>query len=205
MVTSTVPATRPLSPYRLPPWKRALDLVLGGTLAILSSPLLLLCWAAVRLTSRGPALYWSERVGKNNRLFSMPKFRTMHLNTPQMATHLLPQPELHLTPIGALLRKSSLDELPQLISVWRGDLSLVGPRPALFNQDDLVALRARYGVDRLLPGISGWAQVNGRDELGIPVIVCYDAEYMAGQSLLLDLKILALTLWRVLKAEGVQH
>jgi O-antigen biosynthesis protein WbqP len=129
----------------------------------------------------------------------------MRLNTPQMATHLLPQPELHLTPIGSLLRRSSLDELPQLISVWRGDLSLVGPRPALFNQDDLIALRTGCGVDRLLPGITGWAQINGRDELAIPVKVGYDAEYMGGQSLLLDLKILALTLWRVLKAEGVRH
>ncbi len=205
MVTTTVPTTRALSPYRLPAWKRVLDLVLGGTLAILSSPLLLLCWAAVRLTSNGPALHWSERVGKDNRLFRMPKFRTMRLNTPQLATHLLPQPKLHLTPIGALLRRSSLDELPQLISVWRGDLSLVGPRPALFNQDDLVALRTRHGIDRLLPGITGWAQVNGRDELEIPVKVGYDAEYMAAHSPLLDLKILALTLWRVLKAEGVRH
>ncbi len=205
MVTTTIPAARALSAYRLPAWKRALDLVLGGTVAVLSIPLSLLCWAAVRLTSEGPALHWSERVGKDNRLFSMPKFRTMRLNTPQMATHLLSQPERHLTPIGALLRRSSLDELPQLISVWRGDLSLVGPRPALFNQDDLVALRTRLGVDRLLPGITGWAQVNGRDQLEIPVKVGYDAEYMAAQSLLLDLKILALTLWRVLRAEGVQH
>ncbi|MGA2422862.1 MAG: sugar transferase [Terriglobales bacterium] len=204
-VTTNPTLTPTLSPYRLPAWKRGMDLFLGGMVAILSSPCFLLCWAAVRSTSPGPALHWSERVGKDNHLFAMPKFRTMRLDTPQMATHLLPQAERYLTPIGALLRRTSLDELPQLISVWRGDLSLVGPRPALFNQDDLVALRTRCGVDRLVPGITGWAQVNGRDELEIPVKVGYDAEYMAGQSPLLDLKILMLTLWRVLTGEGVQH
>ncbi|MBZ5654393.1 MAG: sugar transferase [Acidobacteriia bacterium] len=182
-----------------------MDLVLGGILLLLFSPLLLLCWAVVRLTSPGPTLHWSERVGKDNRLFDMPKFRTMRVNTPQVATHLLQRPERYLTPIGALLRKTSLDELPQLVSVWRGDLSLVGPRPALFNQHDLVALRTRYGVHRLVPGITGWAQVNGRDELEIPIKVQYDAEYMQEQSPSFDLKILMLTLWRVLKAEGVQH
>jgi len=139
-----------LAEYRLPAWKRGMDLFLGGILLILSSPLLLLCWAAVRLTSPGPALHWSRRVGRDNRLFAMPKFRTMRVNAPQVATHLLQQAERYLTPIGALLRKTSLDELPQLASVWRGDLSLVGPRPALFNQDDLVALRTRHGVDRLV-------------------------------------------------------
>lgn len=205
MGTTTVASSPSLSARRLPAWKRSIDLVLGGTLLILSSPLFLLCWAAVRLTSPGPALYWSERVGKDNRLFVMPKFRTMRVDAPQVATHLLQRPERYLTPIGALLRKTSLDELPQLVSVWSGDLSLVGPRPALFNQDDLVALRTAYGVHRLVPGITGWAQVNGRDGLAIPLKVRYDAEYMAAQSLLLDLKILALTLWRVLKAEGVQH
>lgn len=194
-----------LSAYRLPAWKRGMDLVLGGILLLLFSPLLLLCWAVVRLTSPGPTLHWSERVGKDNRLFDMPKFRTMRVNTPQVATHLLQRPERYLTPIGALLRKTSLDELPQLVSVWRGDLSLVGPRPALFNQHDLVALRTRYGVHRLVPGITGWAQVNGRDELEIPIKVQYDAEYMQEQSPSFDLKILMLTLWRVLKAEGVQH
>jgi len=201
MVTTTLG----LSAYRLPAWKRGMDLVLGGTLALLASPLLALCWAAVRLTSPGPALHWSERVGKDNRLFLMPKFRTMRVNTPQVATHLMRLPELYLTPIGALLRKTSLDELPQLVSVWRGDLTLVGPRPALFNQDDLVALRTRHGVHRLVPGITGWAQVNGRDELEIPVKVRYDADYMAAQSLALDLNILARTVWRVIKGEGVQH
>jgi O-antigen biosynthesis protein WbqP len=197
--------TLDLSAYRLPVWKRGMDLVLGGTLVILFSPLLLLCWAAVRLTSPGPALHWSRRVGKANRLFDMPKFRTMRVNTPQVATHLLQEPERYLTPIGALLRKSSLDELPQLVSVWRGDLTLVGPRPALFNQDDLVTLRTRQGVHRLVPGITGWAQINGRDDLEIPVKVRYDVEYMEAQSLLMDLKILRLTLWRVIKAKGVQH
>lgn len=182
-----------------------MDLMLGGTLLIMSSPLFLLCWAAIRLTCSGPALHWSERVGKDNTVVLMPKFRTMRVDTPQVATHLLQQPERYLTPIGAWLRKTSLDELPQLVSVWRGDLSLVGPRPALFNQDDLVALRTARGVHLLVPGITGWAQVNGRDQLEIPLKVRYDAEYMAAQSFCLDLKILALTLWRVLKAEGVQH
>jgi O-antigen biosynthesis protein WbqP len=209
MVTTPVPArgatAAALSAYTLPAWKRGLDLVLGGMLALLGSPLLVLCWAAVRMTSPGPALHWSERVGKDNRLFAMPKFRTMRLDTPQVATHLLRQPERYLTPIGAWLRKTSLDELPQLLSVWRGDLSLVGPRPALFNQDDLIALRTQCGVHCLIPGITGWAQVNGRDQLEIPIKVRYDAEYMAAQSLPFDLKVIALTLWRVMKADGVQH
>jgi O-antigen biosynthesis protein WbqP len=201
MVTTAVS----LSEYRLPAWKRSMDLLLGGALMILLSPLLMLCWAAVRLTSSGPALHWSRRVGKDNRLFDMPKFRTMCVSAPQVATHLLEQPERYLTPIGALLRKTSLDELPQLLSVCWGELSLVGPRPALFNQGDLIALRTIYGVHRLLPGITGWAQVNGRDDLEIPLKVGYDAEYMDAQSLFLDLKIVTLTLWRVIRAEGVRH
>lgn len=182
-----------------------MDLVLGGMLLILSSPLFALCWAAVRLTSPGPALHRSRRVGKDNRIFVMPKFRTMRVGTPQVATHLLQEAERFLTPVGALLRKTSLDELPQLVSVWRGDLSLVGPRPALFNQDDLVALRTGHGVHRLVPGITGWAQVHGRDQLDIPQKVHYDSEYMAAQSLLLDLRIITLTLWRVINADGVRH
>lgn len=190
---------------RLPAWKRGLDLIFGGVLLILSSPLFALCWAAVRLTSPGPTLHWSERVGRNNRRFRMPKFRTMRVETPQVATHLMREPGRYLTPVGALLRKTSLDELPQLISVCKGDLSLVGPRPALFNQDDLIFLRTQCGVHRLLPGITGWAQVNGRDELEIPRKVQFDAEYMAMQSFALDLKIIGLTLWRVLRAEGVRH
>ena len=189
----------------MPAWKRAIDLIFGGTLFILCSPLLLLCWMAVRFTSPGPALHWSERVGRNNRLFQMPKFRTMRAHTPQLATHLLQQPQRYLTPIGGWLRRTSLDELPQLASVCQGNLSLVGPRPALFNQDDLVALRPRHGVHRLVPGITGWAQINGRDELDILMKVRYDTEYAAAQSLGLDLKIMALTLWRVLRSEGVQH
>jgi O-antigen biosynthesis protein WbqP len=193
------------SPYRIPAWKRTMDLLIGITSGALCGPLFLLCWAAVRLTSPGPALHWSRRVGKDNHLFRMPKFRTMRIDTPQLATHLLRQPGLYLTPIGALLRKSSLDELPQLYSVCRGDLSLVGPRPALFNQSDLVLLRTLRGVHRLVPGITGWAQVNGRDELEIPRKVGYDAEYMRAQSLALDCKILVLTFWRVLQADGVRH
>jgi O-antigen biosynthesis protein WbqP len=194
-----------LPDYRLPAWKRTLDLILGASLLLVASPLFLLCWAAVRLTSPGAALYWSERVGKDNRLFLMPKFRTMRRDTPQVATHLLRHPERYLTPIGTLLRQSSLDELPQLLSVCRGELSLVGPRPALFNQDDLIALRTRYGVHRLVPGITGWAQINGRDELAISSKVQYDVEYMRAQSFPFDIKIMGLTLWQVLKAEGVQH
>jgi O-antigen biosynthesis protein WbqP len=205
MVTTLITTTSPLAAYRLPVWKRSMDMGLGTMLLILTSPLFLLCWAAVRLTSPGPALHWSQRVGKNNHLFLMPKFRTMRVDTPQVATHLLQQPERYLSPVGALLRKMSLDELPQLVSVCTGNLSLVGPRPALFNQDDLVALRSIHGVHRLVPGITGWAQVNGRDELEIPFKVRYDAEYMMAQSPLLDLKILALTLWRVIKGEGIHH
>jgi len=195
----------PPSDYHLPAWKRAFDLLFAGVLLVLSSPLLLLCWAAVRSTSRGPALHWSERIGKDNRRFLMPKFRTMRIDAPQVATHLLHRPERYLTPVGALLRKTSLDELPQLASVCKGDLSLVGPRPALFNQDDLVALRTQRGIHRLVPGITGWAQVNGRDDLEIPRKVAFDAEYLTAQSFRLDVKIIALPLWRVLRAEGVQH
>jgi O-antigen biosynthesis protein WbqP len=194
-----------LSAYRLPPWKRTMDLFLSGILLILCAPLFVLCWAAIRSTSAGRTLHWSRRVGQDNRLFDMPKFRTMRHDAPQVATHLFEQPERYLTPIGAVLRKTSLDELPQLISVWKGDLTLVGPRPALFNQHDLIALRTLHGVHRLLPGITGWAQVNGRDDLPIARKVAYDAEYMEAQCFCLDLKIMMLTLWRVLKAEGVRH
>lgn len=198
-------ATLDFSLYKQPRWKRASDLVLGAGFLVMAGPILLLCWLAIRLTSPGPALHWSRRVGKDNRIFLMPKFRTMRIDTPQLATHLLKDPERYLTPVGRFLRKTSLDELPQLASVLKGDLSLVGPRPALFNQDDLVALRARVGVHRLVPGITGWAQINGRDELEIPVKVRYDAEYMQSQSFIFDMKILAATLLKVLKADGVQH
>ena len=159
----------------------------------------------VRLTSIGPVLYWSDRVGRNNHIFKMPKFRTMLINTPAVATHLLSDPKQYLTPIGSFLRKSSLDELPQLWSIIKGDMSFVGPRPALFNQDDLVALRTQYGVDKLLPGLTGWAQINGRDELPIPVKVKLDVEYLHKQSFLLDVKIIFLTFLKVLRRDGIQH
>jgi O-antigen biosynthesis protein WbqP len=159
----------------------------------------------VKLTSKGPVLYWSDRIRKDNIVFKMPKFRTMNLNTPDVATHLLQTPDAYLTPLGPVLRKFSLDELPQLWSVLRGDMSFVGPRPALFNQDDLIALRTEKGIHKLIPGITGWAQVNGRDDLPIPVKVEYDAYYLKNRSLFLDVKILMMTLFKVLKREGVQH
>jgi O-antigen biosynthesis protein WbqP len=159
----------------------------------------------VRITSVGPVIYWSDRVGRNNKIFKMPKFRTMRVDTPAVATHLLANPDQFLTPIGSFLRKSSLDELPQLWSILHGDMSFVGPRPALFNQDDLIALRTQYGVHKLVPGLTGWAQVNGRDELPIPEKVKLDAEYMQQQSFFTDIKIIFLTFVKVLRSEGVQH
>ncbi|MBT0571756.1 sugar transferase [Curvibacter sp. CHRR-16] len=185
--------------------KRALDLFLALLLTgCLVVPVVVLA-LAVRLTSPGPVLYWSDRVGRNNRIFKMPKFRSMRINTPAVATHLLSNPEQWLTPIGSFLRKSSLDELPQLWSILKGDMSFVGPRPALFNQDDLIALRTEKGVHKLVPGLTGWAQVNGRDELPIPQKVQLDAEYLRKQSLLLDLKILWMTAVKVLYRDGVSH
>ena len=160
---------------------------------------------AVRLTSAGPALYWSNRVGRNNQIFRMPKFRSMRVGTPAVATHLLADPKTHLTPIGSFLRKSSLDELPQLWSILTGDMSFVGPRPALFNQDDLISLRTECGVHQLVPGLTGWAQVNGRDELPIPQKVALDAEYLKKKSFWLDIKILWLTFIKVLRSDGVTH
>jgi O-antigen biosynthesis protein WbqP len=160
---------------------------------------------AVRVTSKGNILYWSDRVGKDNKIFKMPKFRTMLINTPDVATHLLKNPDVYLTPIGKFLRQSSLDELPQLLSVLRGDMSFVGPRPALFNQDDLIALRNKNNVDILLPGITGWAQVNGRDELSIPDKVTLDVEYLNQQSFRFDIKILWMTFIKVLRRDGVNH
>ena len=159
----------------------------------------------VRLTSPGPALYWSDRVGRHNRIFRMPKFRSMRIDTPAVATHLLQKPDQWLTPVGSFLRKSSLDELPQLWSILKGDMSFVGPRPALFNQDDLIAFRTEKGVHELVPGLTGWAQVNGRDELPIPQKVALDAEYLRRQSLLFDLKILWMTALKVLARDGVSH
>jgi len=159
----------------------------------------------VRLTSTGPALYWSDRVGRNNKIFKMPKFRSMRVGTPAVATHLLTDAQSHLTPVGNFLRKSSLDELPQLWSIIRGDMSFVGPRPALFNQQDLIALRTQYGVEKILPGLTGWAQVNGRDELPIPEKVKLDVQYMQLQSLPLDVKIIFLTFLKVIRRDGITH
>ena len=185
--------------------KRLIDLVLAlAAFAILLIPMALVA-LAVRVTSPGPALYWSDRVGRNNRIFKMPKFRSMRIDTPAVATHLLQDPKQYLTPIGAFLRKSSLDELPQLLSILKGDMSFVGPRPALFNQDDLVALRTACGVHELNPGLTGWAQINGRDELPIPEKVALDEHYLRHQSFWFDLKILFLTFWRVVNSHGVSH
>ncbi len=185
--------------------KRIFDLCLAGFAALFLLLPFLVIWLMVRLTSTGPALYWSDRVGRNNKIFKMPKFRSMRVDTPAVATHLLGNPEQFLTPIGSFLRKSSLDELPQLWSIINGDMSFVGPRPALFNQDDLIALRTQYGVHHLVPGLTGWAQINGRDELPIPEKVKLDVEYMQQQSFLMDIKIIILTFVKVLRSEGVQH
>ena len=185
--------------------KRLFDLLLVlCAAAALALPILVVA-ILVRLTSKGPAFYWSDRVGKGNMIFKMPKFRSMRVGTPAVATHLLKDPKAYLTPIGSFLRKSSLDELPQLWSILVGDMSFVGPRPALFNQNDLIALRTQYGVDELVPGLTGWAQVNGRDELPIPEKVQLDVEYLQRRSLLFDIRILWLTFVKVLKRDGVSH
>jgi len=185
--------------------KRFFDFLLAVTISILLAPIMLLVAIFVRFSSKGPALYWSDRVGKNNAIFKMPKFRSMLIETPDVATHLLDNPDSYLSPIGGFLRRSSLDELPQLFSVLKGDMSFVGPRPALFNQDDLISLRTEEGVEKLLPGITGWAQVNGRDELLIPDKVALDVEYLNNQSFWLDIKILWMTFLRVIKSDGVHH
>ena len=185
--------------------KRLFDLIFALIFAtVLSVPFLLL-WFAVRFTSHGPALFWSSRVGRRNVIFMMPKFRSMRVGTPVTATHLLSDPKTSLTPIGSFLRKSSLDELPQLWNILRGEMSFVGPRPALFNQDDLVTLRSEAGVDKLLPGLTGWAQVNGRDELSISQKVALDVEYIERQSLWFDIVILWMTLLKVIKQDGVSY
>ncbi len=185
--------------------KRLLDLLFSLCLfPVLGVPMLVIA-VLVKATSRGPVLYWSDRVGIHNTIFRMPKFRTMHINTPPVATHLLENPEQYLTPMGPFLRRTSLDELPQLWSVLRGDMSFVGPRPALFNQHDLIELRTQKGVQALVPGITGWAQVNGRDDLPIPVKVEYDEYYLHNKSLMLDLKILFMTVHKVVQREGVTH
>ncbi len=185
--------------------KRLFDLAIAVILLCFLSLPILVVGLMVKLTSKGPALYWSDRVGVDNTIFRMPKFRTMHIHTPPVATHLMENSEAYLTPIGTFLRKFSLDELPQLYSVLKGDISFVGPRPALYNQDDLIELRTGKGIHTLIPGITGWAQVNGRDELPIPVKVEFDEYYLKNRSFFLDLKILWMTFIKVLKREGVMH
>lgn len=185
--------------------KRFFDLGLAIFAVILLAIPLLILALVVRATSVGPALHWSDRVGKNNRVFKMPKFRTMKKGTPSVATHLLANSSEYLTPIGSFLRKSSLDELPQIWSILAGDMSFVGPRPALFNQYDLISLRSQYGIDELLPGLTGWAQVNGRDELSILDKVQYDLEYMNKRSFEFDMKVLGLTFLKVVRRTGVSH
>jgi len=185
--------------------KRIFDIVFSlGVLLIFAFPMLVIA-AAIRLTSQGPAIYWSDRVGKNNTIFRMPKFRTMRVDTPSVATHLMTDPGEYLTRVGKFLRKTSLDELPQIWSILAGDMSVVGPRPALFNQDDLVELRTAAGVEKLTPGLTGWAQVNGRDELPIPKKVMLDVEYLKRKSFLFDLKIIFLTVVKVLHRQDVAH
>jgi len=185
--------------------KRVFDLILAVFLFLLLLIPLFLTAISVIVTSKGSALYWSERIGKNNKIFKMPKFRSMLINTPSVATHLLDNNDSYLSPIGAFLRSTSLDELPQLFSVLKGDMSFVGPRPALYNQDDLIALRTQKGVNKLLPGITGWAQVNGRDELSILDKVMLDVEYLNRQSFWFEIKILWMTLLKVIGQEGIHH
>ena len=185
--------------------KRLIDVLLGSIAAMIFIIPLAIVAVVVKLTSKGPILYWSDRVGRNNKVFSMPKFRSMRTDTPTVATHLLASPDSYLTPIGSFLRKSSVDELPQLWSVLRGEMSLVGPRPALYNQDDLIALRTENNIQQLAPGMTGWAQVNGRDELPIPQKVLLDVYYLKNQSTSLDFKIMYLTVLKVIKKEGVTH
>jgi O-antigen biosynthesis protein WbqP len=185
--------------------KRLFDLILALIATIMLLAPFVLIWLAVRLTSRGSALYWSDRAGRGNMLFKMPKFRSMLVGTPAMATHLLSDPKVHLTPIGSFLRKNSLDELPQLWCILKGDMSFVGPRPALFNQYDLIKLRISKGIHHLRPGLTGWAQVNGRDDLSIKKKVNFDAEYLKKKSFLFDLKILYLTFIKIIRREGIRH
>jgi len=185
--------------------KRLFDLILSFCLVLVLLVPILVIAGLIRLTSKGPALYWSDRVGVDNTIFRMPKFRTMRIDTPAVATHLLKNPDVYLAPLGSFLRKSSLDELPQLWSVLKGDMSFVGPRPALFNQDDLIALRTKRGVHQLIPGITGWAQINGRDDIPIPKKVEFDEYYLKNRSFWFDMKILWLTFIKVVKREGVTH
>jgi len=185
--------------------KRLIDLLLSLVgILLLSVPMLMIA-VLVKLTSKGPVLYWSDRVGRYNDIFKMYKFRTMKVNTPAVATHLIANPDVYLTPIGRFLRKTSLDELTQLFNILKGDMSFVGPRPALFNQEDLIELRTQKGIHTVVPGLTGWAQVNGRDELPIPVKVDFDEYYYKNRSVLLDMKILLLTFLKVLRRDGVDH
>ena len=185
--------------------KRLADLILALIAAIILVIPFIVVALMVRLTSKGPVIYWSDRVGRYNRIFKMPKFRSMRIDTPAVATHLLSNPDQYLTPVGSFLRKSSLDELPQLWSILKGDMSFVGPRPALYNQADLIALRTEKQVHTIVPGLTGWAQINGRDELPIPQKVDLDVYYLQHQSLLLDIKILFLTFFKVIQRDGVTH
>jgi O-antigen biosynthesis protein WbqP len=185
--------------------KRIFDIAIGLILFILLVIPILLVAITIKVASKGSVLYWSDRVGRGNIIFKMPKFRSMRDNTPQLATHLMNDPDEYLSQIGGFLRRSSLDELPQLIAILKGDMSFVGPRPALFNQDDLVALRTENGVDKLIPGLTGWAQVNGRDELPIQEKVALDVEYMERQSFWFDMKILWLTVLKVIRQDGISH
>ena len=185
--------------------KRAFDLLLVFIATLILALPIIVVALLVKLTSRGPAIYWSERVGRYNRNFMMPKFRSMRVGAPVLATHLMTNPEAHLTPIGSFIRRTSLDELPQIWSIWHGDMSFVGPRPALFNQQDLIEARTAGGVDQLTPGLTGWAQVNGRDELPIPEKVKLDAEYLRRRSFLFDLRILWMTAVNVVGGKGVSH
>ena len=185
--------------------KRVFDIVFSATVLLIFMLPIVLIAIAIRSTSPGPVIYWSDRIGQNNRIFRMPKFRTMRIDTPAVATHLMDDPARYLTPIGSFLRRTSIDELPQLWSILIGNMSLVGPRPALYNQADLIALRTEAGVDKLLPGLTGWAQTNGRDELPIPEKVKLDEEYLHRRSFWFDLRIVLLTIWRVLHRQGVTH
>jgi O-antigen biosynthesis protein WbqP len=185
--------------------KRIFDLFFSICFALVASVPILVVAIFVKMTSKGPVMHWSDRVGTDNEIFRMPKFRTMKIGTPAVATHLMKDPDAYLTPIGPFLRKSSLEELPQLWSVLKGDMSFVGPRPALFNQGDLISLRTKKGVHRLIPGITGWAQINGRDDLPIHVKVEFDEYYLKHRSLMFDIKIIFLTLFKVLHREGVTH
>lgn len=185
--------------------KRIIDLCLAIVAGLILLLPLIIVAIAVKLTSRGPAVYWSDRVGRQNVIFKMPKFRSMRVDTPAVATHLLTNPDQYLTPIGSFLRKSSLDELPQLWSILVGDMSFVGPRPALYNQHDLITLRTEKQVHTLMPGLTGWAQIHGRDELPIPAKVDLDAYYQQHQSLWLDIRILWMTFFKVIRRDGITH